>query len=1308
MTFRKITASFVLFTYLVSITATSFALNSPLSKIISSGNQDAKRISEVLTGGIADTGRGWCWKSNYYKDDPRPLSDCPSNKEKVGALCFPFCPEGYRRLPGDITGICYANCPSNSTDTLLFCGFSTSCDTQFFKSGVMPSCPKKSIIGRRPYTAKCTASRWKKIVTLGTICLARRYLKCKNDRVLGSGGSLLCYDRCPSNMSINGVGDCYAGCPSGWTSHGLLCNNQPAMNCQNEPRMAAGSKPLCPKSSNGAGALGTPLQCPPHRERDGALCYTPCNPGYDRTAGFCWQECSNSFFPSSCASACAISSGTCGSVIANQVIAPVMAVVTILVTALSAGTAAPAMKAANAGMKVAANTAKVGRISTRVARAGQRISGSLLRSSSRILQKVGQKLGTYSTTIATHTSKSFAKQVAVNLAKSAVARSFAVGVRVGCQEGMKPHLAQNKDLAYVCTAASAATAIVANVGLTAASGVAGYSGKELFNGIAPTGLAGVKNTFSFTTALPVLANLASMGVDMRKYASCQDEVAKATTASAVSMHCKKYASIINELKRINQVNTKNNENDFTNLVNLSKQGWASAAANSFRLENFPAINKQNCDNLEILRQNGMCRVAGLFIKSDTPFSYIDFTKDTKSNDIILTDYTDVGFTLEEAMECNNGAANDKCQFAAVIVNSNIPNVLNPLIEVQKLVQSTNFQQTFGLPTGTVSQDVNVSPMEKLICKEINNKARLEDPNAGIQISDANCRKIIDSYEKFYQSGDLSNIDLDLDTISGNLTDKEEVEWRLKMELSNSIFETSKAIQESDRVNSILNKVIDEVERQGFNRDDASKYAGVIIDTIATAVSKKSAEAQAREIYEDPYFWLGVASAVDPTGLVAVIDAFLSDKCQTISSLPFSQVIRDPRFSLDNVNKYYAFKYGVQALNASASNGIVHPETVFDHDRWFAAVVDNDELFGYVSDLKDVRVDGSRVNVVKDGKSAIEMMIEVMPSLPEFSRLNYSWIDQSSYVGNKDVYKKIHMDNNLNFWYWKLVNNTPTLYVYVYKDQAEKKAIDYNKSGTYQVENKLVNKITGDISIAPNAAASAKQKSGANLLFNVDFDTNSNLRARENTHNLTVFDPTSANEQPKAINCLDKVDALDNRSCVLFYADRCENVFVAGDGSKVLSTVTDANCGSDTLIKRRIARAKYHQPGVKTFKQDYKNVIFIEFEAVNNNGNLSASIVGDEEINNDPGRQADAIICKDNADSSNNRQCVFISEDSCLRVSIDNFSGRETARSVDRNCGYGTTQKLVQIKQEFAEPGKRAYNDKFLNAVSIDFIVSITP
>lgn len=80
-------------------------------------------ISTVISlqiGTTHDIVHDYCWKDSYGRGVGTIPSECASNYEKLGLLCYDRCPSGYKRFVLD----CHQICPSGFADQGLFCRLS--------------------------------------------------------------------------------------------------------------------------------------------------------------------------------------------------------------------------------------------------------------------------------------------------------------------------------------------------------------------------------------------------------------------------------------------------------------------------------------------------------------------------------------------------------------------------------------------------------------------------------------------------------------------------------------------------------------------------------------------------------------------------------------------------------------------------------------------------------------------------------------------------------------------------------------------------------------------------------------------------------------------------------------------------------------------------------------------------------------------------------------------------------------------------------------------------------------------------------
>lgn len=179
-------------------------------------------------------GGGFCWKDAYGRGVGKIPSKCPSNKDKIGALCYNECKNDYKRVGVD----CHQKCKSGWTDHGLLCYNSKS---TYFAGSKWESCKWK---------------KWKHVCS------------------------------CPGGWNKCGP-MCYAKCKSGYGSPGT-CNDFCQMSCSGQG-YAHGVAPSCPKKTElSPGVSG--MSCDSGEEMDAGLCYPKCGDGYKGVGPVCWID----------------------------------------------------------------------------------------------------------------------------------------------------------------------------------------------------------------------------------------------------------------------------------------------------------------------------------------------------------------------------------------------------------------------------------------------------------------------------------------------------------------------------------------------------------------------------------------------------------------------------------------------------------------------------------------------------------------------------------------------------------------------------------------------------------------------------------------------------------------------------------------------------------------------------------------------------------------------------------------------------------------------------------------------------------
>ena len=176
-----------------------------------------------------------CWKKAYGRTAGEPLSSCPADHEKDGALCYPHCQEGY----SGVGPICWQNCPAETgfRDDGAYCYkpdaygrgagqvhqcqgcekwgslWYPTCHEHFHNVGCCvcsPDCPKKMTdIG-----ISCAKDSYSRTAGTPLVCHAEQ-----------EQSGALCYTPCEHNA--DGVGPvCWGKCPAGTKECGALCLGQ--------------------------------------------------------------------------------------------------------------------------------------------------------------------------------------------------------------------------------------------------------------------------------------------------------------------------------------------------------------------------------------------------------------------------------------------------------------------------------------------------------------------------------------------------------------------------------------------------------------------------------------------------------------------------------------------------------------------------------------------------------------------------------------------------------------------------------------------------------------------------------------------------------------------------------------------------------------------------------------------------------------------------------------------------------------------------------------------------------------------------
>ena len=180
---------------------------------------------QVVTAG-AET----CWLRAEGRGVGKPISTCPADKEKDGALCYPLCRDGFN----GVGPVCWQECPDDFRNDGAFCykpksygrgaGSIHECD-DCEKWGALwyPKCRESF---HNVGCCVCSPDCPEGMTDIGISCAKESYgrtagtpLTCTEEQEYDAG---LCYTPC--DHDAHGVGPvCWGSCPVGTTQCGALC-----------------------------------------------------------------------------------------------------------------------------------------------------------------------------------------------------------------------------------------------------------------------------------------------------------------------------------------------------------------------------------------------------------------------------------------------------------------------------------------------------------------------------------------------------------------------------------------------------------------------------------------------------------------------------------------------------------------------------------------------------------------------------------------------------------------------------------------------------------------------------------------------------------------------------------------------------------------------------------------------------------------------------------------------------------------------------------------------------------------------------
>jgi hypothetical protein len=267
----------------------------------------------------------YCYRRSETRGAGQPLSNqCAAGLEKNGALCYPRCRAGFKGAGP----VCWQGCAPGFRDIGAFCQKPAA----YGRGGGYP---------------------WRGGDRAFSLDGARKRCAAKNPQGCEKYGAII-YPKCKAGFKNAGSNICSPICPAGQADTGTGCRKQ----------------------SYGRTA-GQPLACRPgmqqgrKTERSGLLCYPTCkNRDYVGVGPVCWQQCPSQQ-PVGCGFGCSLDKGTCASVISDQVLSPIMAVVS-LATLGSTAAANAAAKTAKQGLGGAAAVAKAAKGTSKISQTALR------------------------------------------------------------------------------------------------------------------------------------------------------------------------------------------------------------------------------------------------------------------------------------------------------------------------------------------------------------------------------------------------------------------------------------------------------------------------------------------------------------------------------------------------------------------------------------------------------------------------------------------------------------------------------------------------------------------------------------------------------------------------------------------------------------------------------------------------------------------------------------------------------------------------------------------------------------------------
>lgn len=222
----------------------------------------------MLAGTVASAQEpAFCWKDSYGRGVGSTPSSCAPGQDMLGLLCYDKCAPGMARFGVD----CHSTCPAGMDSQGLFC--------------------------RRSEYGRGAGFPWQPLDGLSDGGMQQRC-----ERVHGSGN-------CEKNGAIF-----YPKCRPGYKAFGCCLCRPEVPNCQ-ALGLNAGIDLSCAKRVQ----VGSPTTgiCGPGQEKDGGLCYSRCNGGYEGVGPVCWADKPAGWV--NCGMGAAKDDATCAQIVFDQV-----------------------------------------------------------------------------------------------------------------------------------------------------------------------------------------------------------------------------------------------------------------------------------------------------------------------------------------------------------------------------------------------------------------------------------------------------------------------------------------------------------------------------------------------------------------------------------------------------------------------------------------------------------------------------------------------------------------------------------------------------------------------------------------------------------------------------------------------------------------------------------------------------------------------------------------------------------------------------------------------------------------------------